>query len=139
METTQTTKEDEMRLQYQLSNGSWVDCADRTEEFLARCEKNNGPDAAGNIVPRFRAIRDLTRDEAIADLATGKTLRNDPADWYSECRDGEAAERIVTARRANRRPVEMVKCSCGHTIPRMSVMSASMGTSCPDCYDRMSD
>ena len=33
---------------------------------------------------------------------------------------------------------EMVKCSCGHTVPRFQVMSASMGTSCPRCYDRMS-
>lgn len=35
--------------------------------------------------------------------------------------------------------IELVKCSCGHSIPRVSVMSASMGTSCPDCYDRMSE
>ena len=34
--------------------------------------------------------------------------------------------------------VEMVKCRCGHTIPRSMVMAASMGSSCPDCYDRMS-
>ncbi len=34
---------------------------------------------------------------------------------------------------------EQVKCSCGHTVPRGSVMHASLGTSCPDCYDRMSD
>lgn len=38
------------------------------------------------------------------------------------------------------KPPEMqfVKCSCGHTIPSGLVMSASMGSSCPDCYDRMS-
>ena len=33
---------------------------------------------------------------------------------------------------------EMVKCDCGHTIPKKSVMNASSGTSCPDCYDSMS-
>jgi hypothetical protein len=33
----------------------------------------------------------------------------------------------------------MVHCSCGHTVNSFSVMSASMGTSCPDCYDRMSE
>ncbi len=32
----------------------------------------------------------------------------------------------------------LVKCDCGHTVERMLVMSASMGSSCPDCYDRMS-
>lgn len=35
--------------------------------------------------------------------------------------------------------IEMVKCSCGCTIPKNLVMCASVGTSCPDCYDRMSD
>ena len=34
---------------------------------------------------------------------------------------------------------ELVKCVCGHRVPRSLVMNASMGTSCPDCYDRMSD
>lgn len=35
--------------------------------------------------------------------------------------------------------VDMVKCDCGHTIPRALRMSASLGSSCPACYDRMSD
>jgi len=128
-----------MRLQYQLSNGNWVDCRDRTEEFLTLCIQNNGPDGDGKIVPRYCAIRDLTRDEAIANLIAGHELRNDPNNWYSECRDGEFIDRAIAERRAKQKPVEMVECACGHTIPRMSVMSASMGTSCPDCYDRMSD
>ena len=34
--------------------------------------------------------------------------------------------------------VSMVKCSCGHTVSSTMVMSASMGTACLDCYDRMS-
>lgn len=34
--------------------------------------------------------------------------------------------------------VELVRCDCGHSVPRVQVMSASLGTSCPDCYDRMS-
>lgn len=33
---------------------------------------------------------------------------------------------------------DLVRCSCGHSVPRISVMQASLGTSCPDCYDRMS-
>lgn len=35
--------------------------------------------------------------------------------------------------------VETVKCSCGHTVSRVMVMSSSRGTCCADCYDRMSD
>ncbi len=42
------------------------------------------------------------------------------------------------AKRA-RKTVEMVRCDCGHDVPRRMQMSASMGTSCPRCYDRMSD
>lgn len=32
----------------------------------------------------------------------------------------------------------LVKCDCGHSVPRRLVMSASLGSACPDCYDRMS-
>jgi hypothetical protein len=32
-----------------------------------------------------------------------------------------------------------VMCSCGHEVEENLVMSASLGTSCCDCYDRMSD
>jgi hypothetical protein len=35
--------------------------------------------------------------------------------------------------------VVLVACDCGHTVPRDQRMNASLGTSCPDCYDRMSD
>ena len=39
---------------------------------------------------------------------------------------------------SERAPVETVRCNCGHSVPRNLVMSANCGTSCPDCYDRMS-
>jgi len=119
-----------MRLQYQLSNGSWVDCGDRTDEFLQRCIENRQK--------INRVWVSLTRAEVIAALDAGRELRNDPNDWYSVCRDGEAVERIRAARRAAAPTIEMVKCSCGHTVPRGLVMSASMGTSCSECYDEMS-
>ena len=32
-----------------------------------------------------------------------------------------------------------IKCDCGHFTTKNTVMAASIGTSCPDCYDRMSD
>lgn len=43
------------------------------------------------------------------------------------------------ARASEKKPVEMVECDCGHSCPRPHQMSASLGTSCPDCYDRMSN
>jgi hypothetical protein len=33
----------------------------------------------------------------------------------------------------------LVKCDCGHFCDRAQRMSTSRGTSCPDCYDRMSE
>ena len=41
--------------------------------------------------------------------------------------------------REERRRKGLVKCDCGHTVHRSQVMNASRGSSCPDCYDRMSD
>lgn len=129
-----------MKIQYQMSNGNWTDCENRTDEFLTRCERNNRISDGGKINNRatWETDRQMNRDEVIAALNTGITLRNSPNDWYSNCRDGEAVERIMAARRAAAPPVKMVKCACGHTIPSGSVMSTSTGTSCPDCYDRMS-
>ena len=110
-------------LQYQLSNGNWMDCRERTEEFLNLCVKNetriNG------------AWTKFTRETAIEALESGLELRNDREDWYSNCRIKPESKPDPV--------VELVKCSCGHSVSRISVMSASLGTSCPDCYDRMSE
>lgn len=45
----------------------------------------------------------------------------------------------IIRKKRTRKPVEMYRCDCGHSVPRSLVMSASAGSSCPDCYDRMSD
>lgn len=60
------------KLQRRLSNGSWVDCNDRTEEFLNKCVKND--------------YHNYTMDEVVEILESGKKVRNDVSDWYSECR-----------------------------------------------------
>ena len=50
---------------------------------------------------------------------------------------GEEAKEVV------KEAVEVVEktvlCSCGHEVPASLVMYSSSGTSCPDCYDRMSE
>jgi predicted Zn-ribbon and HTH transcriptional regulator len=111
----------ELKLQYQLSNGRWTDCGASGERFLVdACRINN-----------------MTIEEACAALKGGKTLRHDSEDWYDNLRSYAAIERERAAR-----PVvveDMVKCDCGHTVERSQVMSASLGTSCPDCYDEMSN
>lgn len=125
-------------LQYQLSNGSWVPAGDRTDEFLSLCERYNGPRRADvtlrpklTLLPRHHAERDATRDEVIAALATGEELRNHNEDWYSVCRFKPVP--VVRAK------PDMVRCDCGHDVENILVMSASLGTACPDCYDRMSN
>jgi hypothetical protein len=45
----------------------------------------------------------------------------------------------IRRKRASQPPPQLVRCSCGHSVERTLVMSASQGTSCPDCYDRMSE
>jgi len=44
---------------------------------------------------------------------------------------------MLTAEAPARKRPQMTLCDCGHYTE--SPMSASLGTSCPDCYDRMSD
>ena len=34
---------------------------------------------------------------------------------------------------------KLVRCDCGHECEAGLVMSASLGSSCPECYDKMSD
>jgi hypothetical protein len=51
-------------------------------------------------------------------------------------------DELEAARLAGRRSPDYPngrKLSCGHTVYwKSDVMSASLGSSCPDCYDRMS-
>ena len=34
---------------------------------------------------------------------------------------------------------ELVTCMCGHSVEKILVMNASLGTTCPECYDKWSD
>lgn len=93
-----------MRLQYQLSNGSWVNCGDRTAEFLSLCVQFGG----FADEPAVRAA-----------LAAGTEIRNGANDWYRVCRDGDVADAALAAADARRaatakRPVLYCR-SCGQT------------------------
>src|SRR3990167_3134304 len=76
-----------MKLQYQLSNGNWTDCGDRTDEFLSLCAKYGGG-----------------QEKSLSDLAAGRSVRNDGSDWYSNCRDFEVIEKIQAQHLANQPP-----------------------------------
>lgn len=45
----------------------------------------------------------------------------------------------IRRKRAARPAPALVHCDCGHSVEAILVMSASQGTSCPDCYGRMSE
>ena len=74
-----------------------------------------------------------------AELAAGAY---DDRPSYADYKAGIAAKIAATSAELRDAPApvapEMVKCSCGHTVSRSQVMNASMGTSCPDCYDCLS-
>lgn len=50
---------------------------------------------------------------------------------------GEEAKEVV--KEAVKVVEKTVLCSCGHEVPASLVMYSSSGTSCPECYDRMSE
>lgn len=104
--------------QYNLS-GRWFDVESdaNLDRFIAA------------FLARPEFLRDgiSTHDEAIAAMARGKALKHGD-EWYMEIRQKPAP----------RPAVEMVRASCGHSVPRLQIMNASSGTACPRCYDRMS-
>ncbi len=104
-----------MQIQYKLQNLSWADADDRAEMFIGRVMTRDG----------------LTRDEVLTRLTAGEELQHGD-DWYQQIRDADARTPVPE------KTADLVRCDCGHECERLHVVSASLGTSCPDCYDRMS-
>ena len=79
-------------------------------------------------------IEQKSRAEIVALLEAGKFVRwCQSPNYYYDHSYGKIG------RRQDASPARMVMCDCGHEVPAGTRMSASLGTSCPDCYDRMSD
>lgn len=74
-----------------------------------------------------------TNDYSESGLGIGGAGRIDPAAEVSETIARRGVRPVTPPRR------DGVRCDCGHTVPPAQVLNASLGTSCPDCYDRMSD
>ncbi len=113
--------------EYQLSNGSWIPASEEaTDRMIGRAlEFEAGVSPAWLKRPPL-----TTREQAIALLDAGKELRTG-TDWYDNLR-------AKPAPRPRAKPT-LVRCDCGHECELVLVMSASMGSACPGCYDRMSD
>ena len=81
------------------------------------------------FAPRKNRTPMTTHAEVEALLATGQDLPYGD-DWYQVLR----AKQVPQATQ----PITLVLCDCGHSVHAVSVMHASLGTSCVDCYDRLS-
>lgn len=79
-------------------------------------------------------IEEKTRNEIVSILESGGSVKWCKSPNY--CYDNSFG--VIGTKRSAQKPV-MVKCDCGHYVPHGRRMSASLGSSCPDCYDRMSD
>ena len=102
-------------MQRRLSSGNWI-TDDKEDMFLDMAADFHG----------------VTPDEIRNRLNHGQEVRYRQDDWYAFIREEPAPSKPRPA-------ATMVRASCGHTVPEADVMSASRGTSCSRCYDRMSD
>lgn len=79
-------------------------------------------------------VEGKTREQIVALLEAGQPVRwcQSPNYYYDHSYGRIGRKRTAPP------VVELVRCDCGHKVPRSQRMSASLGTSCPACYDRMS-
>lgn len=117
-----------MKLQYRLQNGRWVDL---TSTEHANHMVNLVLERESWFAPRVNRESMTTREQVLAYLVTGKTLKY-ADDWYADLRDGDSIPL-----RPKPQPVPEKLCDCGHYSAHP--MNTSRGTSCPNCYDEMSE
>ena len=93
------------------------------------------PEQMDNAIRLAAALRETTVEIIWEQLLGGKTIpfEQEPNYYYTH---GYKTIRLCPAPRP---APKLVKCSCGHSVPAGLVMSASMGSSCSECYDRMSE
>lgn len=122
---------------YSSFGGEWFDITDEQAEVKIKraLEFTNATRARqGKLAITEEQLRNF--------LLKGGEIECSATDWESipdKIRSKEGAQALLDKVEAERAAIPLVKCDCGHTIPKTQVMSASMGSSCPDCYDRMSD
>lgn len=112
-----------MKFQCMLGNGRWAD-ENRIDYFVTKAVERDAIFAMNENRPQ------MTADDVLSAITAGKELPYG-TDWYAFIRDADAVQpkKVVE--------VKLIKCDCGHSTAHP--MRASLGTSCPDCYDRMSD
>ena len=97
--------------------------------------KTATPDTLAEAVAAAAKRNGKTEAEIIAALESGAAIPwRDSPNYYYDHGTG-----YIRRKRSPRPSVQLVRCDCGHSVEPLLVMNASLGTSCPDCYDRMSD
>ncbi|HEY4690218.1 MAG TPA: hypothetical protein VIK33_12965 [Anaerolineae bacterium] len=78
-------------------------------------------------------IEGKTREQIVSILESGGSVKwcKSPNFYYDH------SYGVIGRKRSA--PPEMVRCDCGHEVRVGQRMSSAHGTSCPDCYDRMSN
>jgi len=109
----------------QQSNGKWY-TEGNIDKFMAQLIEKDAWYAR-----RENRQQITTEAGMIARLSEGKALRFGD-DWYAQIR-------ITPPPLPPTPEPEWIECDCGHSVPIGTRMTTSTGTSCPDCYDRMSD
>ncbi len=122
-----------MYMQRMLQNTSWID-ENREDYFIGLVLERETPQRAAYDRRQMFTGPDDVRDY----LATGQTVNYDD-DWYAQIRDGKVAHQQAIKRRIvqQRQDAARVLCDCGHYSAHP--MNTSRGTSCPNCYDEMSE
>jgi hypothetical protein len=115
--------------QQRLSNGEWYDIDETRFQRLAvkalELDQWFAPRQSREPMTTVDELR-----EALERPENRNGLKFD-VDWYS-------AIRVKPAPVASKH-VQLVRCNCWHAVEPALVMNASRGSSCPGCYDRMSD
>lgn len=109
-----------MKLQRQLSNGVWFDVEEGREDHFA------------TLAAKFNPTLDVR-----VTLAAGQTVKYGP-DWYENIRASELVKPKCTADPNFSNNGWVLDCGCT-VYHRSHIMRSSRGTSCVDCYDRMSN
>ncbi len=89
-------------------------------------------EAAARSAERAEASRQVDARH----IEAGDVLRN--GRWITAEEDKRHDVELAMGRQWLAQERVTVLADCGHQVSRLALMSASRGTSCPDCYDRRS-
>jgi hypothetical protein len=99
-------------------------------EYIAAVTNNEmtAVDAASDMFPKMGYAVEYYRVSSASERPALQAIKA----AYNDLENGVTVKTAAV-------PEIQVECSCGHTVSKINVMTTSAGTSCPDCYDRMSD